>query len=138
MPRATRKRLFLVDGMSHIYRAYYAIRGLSTSTGIPTNAIYGFTNILRKLITDEKPDYLAVVLDSRERTFRHDAYDGYKATRSAMPDDLSPQLPYIEQVCEVLRVPVVRAPRFEADDVIGTLTERAQHQGMDVLIVTND
>src|SRR5262245_50956163 len=137
MPRATRKRLFLVDGMSHVYRAYYAIRGLSTSTGIPTNAIYGFTNILRKLITDEKPDYLGVVLDSRERTFRHEVYDSYKATRSAMPDDLAPQLPYIEKVCEVLRIPIVRVPRYEADDVIGTLAQRAEEQGHDVFIVTN-
>jgi DNA polymerase-1 len=124
--------------MSHVYRAYYAIRGLSTSTGIPTNAIYGFTNILRKLITDENPDYLGVVLDSREPTFRHEAYQPYKATRSAMPDDLSPQLPYIERVCEVLRVPVVRAARYEADDVIGTLAVKAEEQGLDVIVVTND
>ncbi|HEU4391874.1 MAG TPA: DNA polymerase I, partial [Blastocatellia bacterium] len=138
MPPSDRKRLFLVDGMSHVYRAYYAIRGLSTSTGIPTNAIYGFTNILRKLIVDEKPDYLGVVFDSREKTFRHEAYEGYKATRSAMPDDLSPQLPYIDRVCEVLRVPVVRAARFEADDVIGTLAVKGEEQGLDVIIVTND
>ena len=97
----------LVDGMSQIFRAYYAIRGLATSKGLATNAVYGFTMMLRKLIANEKPDYLAVVLDSAEPTFRHEAYADYKATRGLMPDDLSLQIPYILRVCEAFRVPAV-------------------------------
>jgi DNA polymerase-1 len=132
------KRLFLVDGMSQIYRAYYAIRGLSTSGGLPTNAIYGFTNILRRLITVEKPDYLGVVFDTPERTFRHESYEKYKATRTAMPDDLSVQMPYIRRVCEVLRVPMTGLAGYEADDIIGAFASQARDQGLHVVIVTND
>src|SRR5262245_47492727 len=132
------KRLFLVDGMSQIYRAYYAIRGLSTSGGLPTNAIYGFTNILRRLITVEKPDYLGVVFDTPERTFRHESYAKYKATRTAMPDDLSVQMPYIRRVCEVLRVPMTGLPGYEADDIIGAFACEARDRGLDVVIVTKD
>jgi DNA polymerase I len=138
MPKAPRKRLYLVDAMSQIYRAYYAIRGLATSTGIPTNASYGFAMMLRKLITDEKPDFLGVCFDTPDRTFRHEAYESYKATRSGMPDDLNTQLPYIDRLCNALRVPTLRMPGFEADDVIGTLAHLAEEAGLDVVIVTND
>lgn len=138
MPHSDQKRLFLVDGMSQIYRAYYALPSLSNSRGLPTNAIYGFTMMLRKLITSEKPDYLGVAFDGPERTFRHDAYEGYKATRTKMPDDLALQLPYIQRLCEALRVPVIREPGYEADDIIGTLAAQAERAGLDVVIVTND
>ncbi|HKV38761.1 MAG TPA: DNA polymerase I [Blastocatellia bacterium] len=133
-----RKRLYLVDGMSQIYRAYYAIRGLSTSSGLPTNAIFGFTNIIRRIISAEKPDYLGVVFDTPEPTFRHESYEKYKATRTKMPDDLTVQVPYIARVCEVLRVPVTRYPGYEADDIIGTFAHEAVRLGLDVVIVTND
>ncbi|MFY9555930.1 MAG: DNA polymerase I [Blastocatellia bacterium] len=138
MPHAERKRLFLVDGMSQIYRAYYALPSLSNSRGLPTNAIYGFTMMLRKLITSEKPDYLGVAFDSPGRTFRHVAFESYKATRTAMPDDLTLQIPYIARLCEALRVPIVREAGFEADDIIGTLAAQAERAGMCVVIVTND
>ena len=138
MAQTTRKRLFLIDGMSQIYRAYYAIRGLTNSHGVATNAIYGFTMMLRRLIANEKPDYLGVALDSPERTFRHDSFEAYKATRGAMPDDLVVQLPYIFRVCEALRVPITRAPGFEADDIIGTFACQSERAGLDVVIVTND
>ena len=138
MPPTARKRLFLIDAMSQIYRAYYAIRGLATSTGIPTNATYGFTTMLRKLINEEKPDYIGVCFDTRERTFRHEQYESYKATRSEMPDDLGTQLPYIERLCNALRVPILKKPGFEADDVIGTLACKGEEAGLDVLVVTND
>lgn len=138
MPPAEKERLYLVDGMSHIYRAYYAIRGLSSSSGLPTNAIYGFTNILRKLIADEKPDYLAVIFDAAGPTFRHEAYERYKATRTGVPDDLAQQLPYIDRVCEALRVPTNRTPGYEADDVIGTFARQAEKTGIHTVIVTND
>jgi DNA polymerase-1 len=138
MAQSERERLFLVDGMSHIYRAYYAIRGLTNSSGLPTNAVFGFTMILRRLITTEKPDYIGVAFDSPERTFRHEAYDKYKATRGLMPDDLEVQLPYIQRVCEAFRVPIMREPGFEADDIIGTLACQAERRGLDVVLVTND
>jgi DNA polymerase I len=138
MAQTERKRLYLVDGMSQIYRAYYAIRGLTNSHGQPTNAIYGFTMMLRRLITTEKPDYLGVAFDSPERTFRHDAFEAYKATRGEMPDDLSVQLPYIKRVCDALRVPITRAPGFEADDIIGTYACQVEALGLDLVIVTND
>jgi len=132
------RRVFLVDGMSTIFRAYYAIRGLATSRGFPTNAIYGFTTMLRKLILEEKPEYLAVVFDTGEPTFRHKLFPSYKANRAEMPDDLALQIPYIHKVCEALGVPTLAIPGYEADDVIGTLARRAAHEGMDVVIVSND
>ncbi|HKG23613.1 MAG TPA: DNA polymerase I, partial [Blastocatellia bacterium] len=138
MAERQNKSLFIVDGMSQIYRAYYAIRGLSNSSGLATNAVYGFTMIIRRLISNEKPDYLGVAYDSPERTFRHDSFEAYKATRGAMPDDLVAQLPYIERVCEALRVPITRAAGFEADDIIGTYACQAEKEGLDVVIVTND
>src|ERR1044072_9503502 len=95
MAQSERKRLFIVDGRSQIYRAYYAIRGLTNSHGLATNAIYGFTIMLRRLIATQKPDYLGVAYHSSEPTFRHESFEAYKATRAVMPDDLSVQLPYI-------------------------------------------
>ncbi len=134
----TKEALYLVDGMSHIFRAYYAIRGLSTSSGLATNAVYGFTMMLRKLIAQEKPKYLGIVLDSPEPTFRHEAYADYKATRGLMPDDLAAQIPYILRVCEVFRLPVVRVPGLEADDLIGTLAHKAEAAGVETVIVSQD
>jgi DNA polymerase-1 len=134
----SRKKLVLIDGMSNIFRAYYAIRGLSNRQGLPTNAIFGFTTMLRKVINDEQPDYVGVAFDSAEPTFRHQMYPEYKANRAAMPDDLALQMPYIFQVCESLRVPIMKLPGYEADDIIGTLARRAENQGLDVVIVSND
>ncbi len=135
---SNKKRLFLIDGMSNIFRAYYAIRGLSNSKGMPTNATYGFTVTLRKMITDHKPDYLGVVLDSKEQTFRQEQFAAYKAHRPDMPEDLATQLPYIDRVCEALRVPVLKMARYEADDIIGTLAKKAAKVGLQTVIVTND
>ncbi len=133
-----KKRLFLVDGMSNIFRSYYAIRGLSNSKGLPTNAVYGFTMTLRKLIKDHQPDYLGVVLDSKEKTVRQEQFEYYKAHRPDMPEDLQAQLPYIERVCDALRVPILKLARYEADDIIGTLARLAVEEGFKVIVVTND
>lgn len=133
-----RETLCLIDGMSHIFRAYYAIRGLSTSKGMATNAVYGFTVMLRKIIQQQAPTYIAVVLDSPEPTFRHEAYADYKANRGLMPDDLSAQIPYVLKVCDALRFPVVRLSGFEADDLIGTLARKAEASDIDTVIVTQD
>jgi DNA polymerase-1 len=130
----SRKRLFLVDGMSHIYRAYYAIPRLSNSKGFPTNAIYGFTSMLRRLIGEEKPDYIGVAFDLEGPTVRHEKFEAYKATRKPMPDDLVPQIPYIRKVCEVFRVPVISQPGYEADDVIGTLADKAAAAGLSSIV----
>jgi DNA polymerase-1 len=132
------KRLFLIDGMSHIYRAYYAIRGLSNSKGLPTNAIYGFTSMLRRLIEEQKPDYIGVAFDLEGPTVRHEKFESYKATRKPMPEDLAQQLPYIRRVCEIFRVPVITYQGYEADDVIGTLARQAVARGMTAMLVTSD
>ncbi len=132
------KRLFLIDGMSHIYRAYYAIRNLSSSKGLPTNAVYGFISMLRKLLQEEKPDFIAVAFDLEGPTVRHEKFEAYKATRKPMPEDLVQQLPYIRRVCEVFRVPVIGYQGYEADDVIGTLSSQATEQGIESVIVTSD
>ncbi len=132
------KRLFLIDGMSHIYRAFFAIRNLSSSKGLPTNAIYGFTSMLRKLIQEQKPEYIGVALDLEGPTVRHEKYQAYKATRKPMPPDLVVQIPYIRRVCEVFCVPIISYAGYEADDVIGTLSLKAAEQNLQSVIVTSD
>jgi len=124
--------------MSHIYRAYYAIQGLRSKKGMPTNAVYGFTNMLRKLIKEEQPEYLGVAIDLTGPTVRHEQYEGYKSTRRPMPDDLALQIPFVLQVCEALCVPILSYPRYEADDVIGTLARKAASSNLDVVVVTID
>ncbi len=131
-------KLYLVDGMSHVYRAFYAIQGLTARDGQPTNAVYGFTNMLRKLISEEKPEYLGVAVDVPGPTIRHEKFADYKATRRPMPDDLIVQIPSILEVCSVLQVPVLSHQGYEADDVIGTLTQKATAAGLVVVIVTID
>ena len=133
-----KKRLFLIDGMANIFRSYYAVRGLSTSRGVPTNAVFGFAMMLRKLLTQHKPDYIGVVLDSKEKTFRHEQYEHYKANRTEMPEDLVPQLAYINRVCAAYRVPIVKMPGFEADDLMGTLAHQAADAGLQAVIVSSD
>ena len=132
------KRLFLIDGMSNIFRSYYGVRGLSTSKGVATNAVFGFTMMLRKLLNSHKPDYIAVVLDSKEKTFRHERFEAYKANRSEMPEDLALQLPYINRVCAAYRIPTIKLPGFEADDLIGTMANQAAKIGLQAIIVSSD
>jgi DNA polymerase I len=133
-----RKRLVLIDGMSHIYRAYFAIPKLSNAKGIPTNAVYGFTTMLRKLIENERPDYIGVAFDLQGPTVRHEKFEAYKATRKPMPEDLVPQLPYVMKVCEAFRIPVISCPGYEADDVLGTLARKAAEAGLAAILVTSD
>ena len=132
------KRLFLIDGSSYIYRAYYAIRHLSNSQGMATNAIYGFTNMLLKVIRESQPDQLAVIYDSKGPTFRKDIYPEYKANRSAMPEDLVPQIPYIKRVVEAFNLPGIEKAGYEADDIIATLAGKFAAKGMEVTVVTGD
>ena len=134
----TAKRLYLIDGYSTIFRAFYAIRGLSTSAGEPTNAIYGFINMLRKLLRDEEPPLLGIALDVGRATVRTEAYAEYKANRAPMPEDLKAQMPAIRRAIEAFRIPILELERYEADDVIGTLGRKAQDAGYEVTIVSAD
>ena len=142
-PAAPTERVYLIDSMSHIFRAYFApmagrIDPLMNSQGQVTQAVFIFTNMLRKLLADEKPHYIAAVFESGEKTFRHETFDAYKAHRTEMPEDLSSQIPYIIRVCEVYNIPILNAPGFEADDVIGTLAVQAEEKGLQAVIVSND
>ncbi len=131
-------RLYLVDGNGYIYRAFFALPKLTNSKGLPSNAIYGFTNMIRKLINEEKPDYVAVAFDSKEKTFRHDSYDAYKVDRPEMPGDLQQQIPYIRRICEVMGLPVLENPGYEADDIIATLMQRCRQENVTGVIVSSD
>jgi len=137
MPDAGRS-LYLVDAMSNIHRAFHAIQRLSTTAGKPTNAIYGFVTMLRKMLREHKPDYLAVAWDGPERTLRHEVYQEYKANRQAMASDLASQIGDIRRILAAYRIPVLELPGYEADDVIGTLSHKGAAFGMDVVIVTAD
>ena len=130
--------LYLVDGSSYMYRAYHAIRHLSNSKGFPTNAIFGFSKMLLKLITEKKPRYLALVFDTKGPTFRHALYREYKATRPAMPEELAIQIPYIHAVVKHLNLALIEKQGFEADDIIGTLARLAEENGFKVIVVTGD
>ena len=137
------ERVFLIDSMSHIFRAFYApmqnrAAPLATSTGQVTQAVYIFTNMLIKLLREEKPDYIAAIFESKEKTFRHETFADYKKNREQMPDDLASQLPYILRLCDAFNIPVINAPGYEADDVIGTLSRQIAEKKMQAVIVSND
>jgi len=134
-----KKKLYLIDGSSYIFRAFFGVRQfLSNAKGLPTNALYGFTNMLNKVVRDEQPDYLAVVFDSKEKTFRHDIYPDYKANRDVPPEDLAAQFPYFEPLVEAYNIVTLRQPGFEADDIIGTLAQMGEKEGLEVIIVSGD
>jgi DNA polymerase-1 len=130
--------LYLVDGSSYIYRAYYAIRHLSSPTGHPTNAIYGFIQMLLKLLKDYNPQHVAVVFDAGRTTFRTEMYPEYKANRAAMPDDLRMQMEPIREVVRAFNIPTLELQGYEADDIIGALAGRFADQGGKVVVVTGD
>ena len=137
------ERVFLIDSMSHIFRAFFAPMAnraapLANSRGQVTQAVYIFTNMLRKLLQDEKPNYIAAIFESGEKTFRHETFADYKANRLAMPEDLASQLPFIIRLCEAFNIPVINAPGYEADDVIGTLAKKVAEQNLQAVIVSND
>jgi DNA polymerase I len=132
------RTLYLIDGNAQFHRAYHAIRGLATTRGLPTNATYGFTTMLRKLEQDERPTHMGICFDPPGPTFRHEQYAEYKANRKRMDDDLAVQLPYVRRVCEALLIPILELPGFEADDVIATLTAKAVAEGWRVVVVSGD
>jgi DNA polymerase-1 len=130
--------LYLIDGSSYIFRAYHAIRRLSNSKGFPTNAIYGFTNMIFKFLKDYKPDYLAIVFDSKGKTFRDEIYPLYKANREEPPDDLKQQIPKIYEVVDALAITKFQMEGYEADDLIGTITRDSVNKGLKVVVITGD
>jgi len=134
---AEQKKIALIDGSSYIYRAFYAVRGLANSKGFPTGAVYGFVGMLRKIISDIRPDYLLVAYDAKGPTFRHEIYPDYKAHRPEMPDDLKPQIAKIKEVVSAYNIKSLEAQGFEADDIIAEIV-RDLPPGVRAVIVTGD
>lgn len=134
----TPKTLYLIDGSAYIYRAFFALPPLNNSKGLHTNAVYGFTTTLLKILRERRPDGIAVAFDEKGPTLRHQEFKEYKAQRPPMPEGMSAQIPYIHRVVEALNIPAVKQAGYEADDLIGTLARQAEQAGYDVVIVTGD
>ena len=132
------EKLLLIDGMASAYRAFYAIRGLTTSRGFPNNAVFGFIQILRKVLAEYQPDYVAIAGDAKGPTFRHELYKEYKGQRKPMPPDLSVQIPLLKRVAEGYRIPWLELPGYEADDILAWLTLQARAHGVKTYILTGD
>ncbi|MCU0666630.1 MAG: DNA polymerase I [Candidatus Omnitrophica bacterium] len=132
------KRLYLIDATAFCYRAFYALPGLSTSSGQPTNAIYGFTNILKKIIEDHQPDYLAACFDISRKTFRQDKFKEYKIQRPEMPDPLKSQIPFIKDIVKAMGVKIFEKEGLEADDLIAHIAKLAKKKGIVSTIVSSD
>jgi DNA polymerase-1 len=137
---SAQKKLFLVDAMAHIYRAFFAPmpQRLTGPGGVPTNVPFLFGNILRRLIKDYRPDYIGIVFDPPGATFRDKLFEKYKAQRQPMPDEMRVQLPFVRRLCEAMRLPMLEIKGYEADDVIGTMAVKAGKHNLEVLIVSND
>jgi DNA polymerase-1 len=135
-----KKKLFLIDGMALIYRAYYAMikNPLKSSSGLNTSAIYGFINSLIKLLKEENPEYIAVVLDTKAKTFRHEQYDLYKANRKPMPEELSEQLIPLYDILDSLNIKIYKKDGYEADDIIGTITKRIFNDNLTTYMYSGD
>lgn len=138
MPQQTKENLILIDGSSFLFRAYHAVPPLTNPQGEPTNAIYGVSNMLRKLISDYKSDYITVVFDAPGKTFRNELYDQYKAHRPPMPDDLRVQIQPLHDLIRAMGLPLIMESGVEADDVLGALAQHAAQQGFNVIISTGD
>ncbi len=132
------KTFFIIDGSSYIYRAFYAIRRLTNSKGMATQAVYGFITMLLKVVRERKPDYMCVVFDAPGRNFRHDLSDVYKATRQASPEELGPQIPYIKKVVQYFGVSQLEMAGYEADDLIATLALWGSGRGLEIVVVSGD
>jgi DNA polymerase I len=134
----SRPRLFLIDGSSYIFRAFFAIPDLNNSTGLPTNAVFGFLNILLKLLKQHKPEYVAVALDAGRETFRNRIFAGYKGNRPEPPAALIPQFPYVRRVLDGLNLPLLEILEYEADDIIATLCATMCDENCDLVVVSSD
>ena len=132
------KKLVLIDGSSYIYRAFYALPPLTSPKGEPTGATYGFIRMISKLMNDLNPEYIAVAFDHPGKTFRHEEFKEYKATRKETPDELKVQIPRIKQILKLWGIPILEIPGYEADDIIATLAKRASERDFEVIVVTPD
>lgn len=132
------KRVFLVDGNSYLYRAFFATPHLSNSRGLPTNAVYAFMSMMKKLMNDEKPDNLIIIFDSKGPSFREEILKTYKAHRPPMPGNLSVQIPYVKEITQAMGLPIIEKEGFEADDIIGTIVEHLKTRDVHTYIVTSD
>lgn len=132
------EKLVLIDGHSILNRAFYGVPDLSNAKGLHTNAIFGFLNILFKILEEEHPDYLAVAFDVHAPTFRHEMYEGYKGTRKPMPEELREQVPVMKEVLQAMGITIMEQAGLEADDILGTLAKKAEGQGMEVSLVSGD
>jgi len=130
--------LILVDGSSYLFRAFHALPPLTNSKGQPTGAVYGVINMLNKLVSEYKPEHIAVIFDAKGKTFRNDMYADYKAHRPPMPDELRSQIAPLYEIVEALGFPMIIVPEVEADDVIGTYAKQATEQQVVTLISTGD
>jgi len=133
-----RPRLFLIDGSSYIFRAFFAIPPLSNADGLPTNAIFGFTNMMLKLLKEHQPEYIAVALDAGRVTFRNQMFAAYKGNRPEAPADLIPQFPYFRKVLDALNVALLELPGYEADDIIATLCKTLCGDQCEITVVSSD
>ncbi|MCR4290574.1 MAG: hypothetical protein NUV86_09995 [Candidatus Scalindua sp.] len=132
------KNFFIIDGHSQLYQAYYAISGLTTPAGQPINAVYGFTRMLRKILKEERPCYMAIAFDSKGPTFRHLEYKEYKEHRKPTPDDLVSQIPLMFDVIKAYGIPLFAIQGFEADDIIGTISKKVSMENIECTIITTD
>ncbi len=132
------KKIVLIDGHSILNRAFFGVPPLTNSEGLHTNAVYGFLNIMFKILDEEKPDYLTVAFDRSEPTFRHQMFDAYKGTRKPMAQELREQVPVMKEVLQAMGIKIVEMPGYEADDLLGTIAGMAEVQGMDVSIISGD
>jgi DNA polymerase-1 len=134
-----KKRLFIIDGSSLMYRAFHAIPATLTSPGgLPTNAVYGFTQTVRKILKEFDPEYIGVAFDMKGPTFRHEIYEEYKADRPAMPDILGEQIPYIKRMLRAMKIPVLEKQSYEADDIIAVVVKEAKGAKLKSFVITGD
>lgn len=131
-------KLMLIDGHSILHRAYYGVPDLTNAEGLHTNAVFGFLNIMFRLLDEEKPDYLAIAFDLGEPTFRHQMYKEYKANRNPMPPELFEQVDLIKKVLASMEIPILTMAGFEADDILGTVAKQTQEKGEDVVVISGD
>ena len=134
----SKPKFLILDANSIINRAFYGVRILSTKDGTYTNAVFGFLNILFKYTDEIKPDYIAAAFDLKAPTFRHKMFDGYKATRKAMPEELVPQVSLMKEVLRAMNITILEQEGFEADDIIGTVSQKCEEQGLECDILTGD
>lgn len=131
-------KLVLIDGNSLLFRAYFAMHPMITSKGVHTQGIYAFINMLNKIINDNKPDYMAVAFDLKEKTFRHDKYSEYKAGRLSTPTELLEEIPILHNILDAMNIAILELPKYEADDLIGTAAKKASNEGIETLIISGD